>query len=250
MSAPARDDQIRCPLAGVSGNVLAIALSLSGPAWAIDVPPPGTETSQKVAVDSTLDSNFFAGSLDINGTFAPFGSIGENGFRTRVSGNVAWYKFILDPETGALGSGLSGELDLLAGYGWALPRVSIIALAGVALSESVDEGVRTPQQGAKGVVSAYARPTDQTMAYASLSYMTIANFLQSQFKFGVKVPGNFFVGPEVHFSARDHDEQTKVGAHASGLQLGPVALGFSGGWLHDRQMGSGPYVSVNAYASF
>lgn len=225
-------------------------LVLCGAAHAIDVPPPGSGENQHVIFDSTFDSTFFARSLDANLTFAPFGTVGDSGFRVRITASPSWYNFITDPELRTIGSGHSLEGNLLAGYGLSLPRVSIIVLAGTAIVESVDQGIRTERRGGKGVVSAYARPTDQMMAYGNFFFSTINGAYQAQMKTGWKVPGNFFLGPEVQFSGRDHNDQRRFGAHASGVAVGPVTLSFSGGFAQDRQMGSGYYASVNVYATF
>ena len=237
-------------LASCAGALVAVAIVSVEPAYALDVPPPGTAGDQHVIFDSTFDTNFFARSQDVNLTLAPFGSAGETGFRFRLTGSESWYRFISDPELGTMARGHSLEENLLVGYGIVIPRVSMIALIGPALVQSNDNGVKTKRDGAKAVFSIYARPSDDTMAYGNFFYSTISNAYQAQMKMGVKVPGNFFFGPELQYQGRDHNDQQRLGAHASGIDLGPAQLSLSGGWAHDRQMGSGYYASVNVYASF
>jgi hypothetical protein len=51
-----------------------------------------------VAVDaSTVATSLGSGSVDLGGTFAPFGDITESGFRLRVSGDYSWYSFTRAP---------------------------------------------------------------------------------------------------------------------------------------------------------
>lgn len=237
------------------GILLASALISHGTAHAIDLPAPGPEI-QHVAVDSSSDVSSFGGSSDLNGTVAPLGSINESGFRLRVTGSVSWYKFITNDSPRTFGSGRTFEQDLLAGYEIATERFNVIGLIGAAAGESVSGGVTRTQAGVKGVVSSYATPTDETMTYNSFTYSSIDNFSQLQSKVGVKISGNLYLGPEVNFSWRDQIPspsgiaQMLVGVHLSGWEVGPLFFSVSGGWAHDRQIGSGQYISLNVYGSF
>ncbi len=218
--------------------------------YAIDAPPPNGPASEHVIADSTYDTTPFARSLDVNGTFAPFGSIYENGLRLRMTGSWSWYKFIVNDNPRTLGSGRGVEGDLLAGYGIVWPRVNLIGLIGPAFTESVDEGVRTTRSGVKSVVSFYARPTNQTMAYGQAFYSTISRSYQIQAKVGLKMPGNLYLGPEVKIAGSSGNAQQRVGAHLTALPIGPVLISLSGGLAVDREMGPSHYFSVNLYSSF
>jgi hypothetical protein len=207
-------------------------------------------------VDSSSSVSSFDGSIDVNGTVAPFGSINESGFRLRATASVSWYKFITNDSPRAIGSGHTFEEDLLAGYEIATDRFSVIGLIGPAVGESVSGGVTTTQVGMRAVLSSFATPTDATMTYNSFSYSSIGNFSQLQSKVGVKIPAELYVGPEVNFSWRDqipsatNIAQLRLGVHLSGWKVGPVLFSVSGGCAHDQQLGSGQYISLNLYGSF
>jgi hypothetical protein len=214
-------------------------------------------SQQHFAVDgSALFTSLGDRSLDLNGTFAPFGDINESGFRIGLSGSASWYRFITNQNPLTLGSGHSFETSMLAGYEFSMNRVSFTGLIGPTVAESDDEGVSRSRWGAKTALSMYARPTDATMAFTSFSYSTIANFLQLQAKVGAKLVGDFFIGPEASFSWRNVESSdnrvavTRVGGHISAGTFGPFLVGLSAGWAHQQQLGSGYYGSANFYLTF
>ena len=152
-------------------------------------------------------------------------------------------------------------------------RFSFTWLVGPAFGEGVNEGVVKDQWGAKAVIEINARPTDVTMASGSVTYSTIGNNLKVQAKTGLKIYRDIYIGPEakftwqqilpwqVNFSSSSFSttapvsQQTAVasmhlGAHVSALSVGPVLIGLSGGWAHDRQLGSGYYGGVSLYQPF
>jgi hypothetical protein len=217
-----------------------------------DIPAPGTTGQQRVAIDSTYDQTSFGSrSFDINGLFALNNNINESGARLRLTGSWSWYRFVASEDPRTLASGRSMEGDLLAGYGISLSRLSLLGLAGVAITSSLDDpGISRTQYGAKVLLTAYAKPTDQSMAYARAQYSTISDAYELQMKAGLKVLQIGYLGPEVKFSGRIGDDERRIGPHLSGIAIGPAAISLSGGWLFDRQLGSGRYVSISVYAAF
>lgn len=238
----------------VGAGVFVVAAA--APALALDpmppqTTPPATPAPQHFIFDSTPETNSFGNtSLDMNLIASPFGGAYESGFRFRLTGSLNWYRFINGENPRTFASGRSVEEDLVAGYLFALPRISILALAGGAAVESNDDGRVTRREGPKAVVSFYATPTDQTMAYGNYFFLGIDNAYQFQNKVGWKVPWNFYLGPEITFSGNDKDATTKIGGHLSGLNLGPLVISISAGVIHDQQLGDGKYVSVNFYGGF
>jgi hypothetical protein len=249
----------------ILGRLVAFAL-IPGVAFAQDLPPPQTSETRLPPVSRTIQQFAFDGSVvgtslggrsvDVNATFAPFGDIGETGFRARLSGNASWYRFVAGDNPTTIGSGHSLEGGVLAGYQWSLPRISFIGLIGPTFTESNDNGVKSEHWGAKTVLSAYALPSDKTMAFGSISYSTPTNFLQVQAKAGVRLVGNVYVGPETIFSWRNvvpginNVAEMRLGGHISAVSFGPVQMGVSAGWDHQQNLGSGYYGSVNFYLTY
>jgi hypothetical protein len=217
---------------------------------AFDVPPPGKQGKDRVSLDSSFDTARGGSSLDLNATFALFGTLEESGLRSRLTLSGSWYDILLDPALGMSASGRALEGDALIGYGVVVPRISMIGLVGPAVVWSEDAGVNRERRGLKSVFSLFARPTDETMAYTQVIYSTLSQAYQAQAKVGMKIPLGLYLGPEAKFSGQTGGNQTRVGAHASGINIGPLVLSLSGGILRDQQLGRGQYFSVNVYTSF
>ena len=244
------------------------------------LPPPNAAENPifiqpaHVAVSSSFDANSLGNrNAYVDGTFAPFSGIYESGPRFRLTGNASWYRFVTSEDPRTLGSGHYLEGGLLVGYGAWLPGFNFTWLVGPAFGEGVNEGAINDRWGAKAVIEMSARPTDLTMASGSVTYSTIGNNLQVQAKTGLRIFGDVYFGPEAKFkwqqilpfqinfatsaiatttpvSAQSTVATMRVGAHLSALSIGPVWIGVSGGWAHDRQLGSGYYGSVSFYQPF
>jgi hypothetical protein len=260
-------------------NLSSFDVNSVASASAQDAPLPNA-TQRPVVVQPQhfeVNSSFDADSLgdrsaNFEATFAPFGN-DANGLRFRATGDADWYRFIASQDPRVLGQGHDIQAGLLAGYGISLEGFSVTGLVGPAFGELVTQGVRTDRWGAQAVVEMYSTPTDWSMASASVSYSTIANYLQVQAKAGVKILGGVYFGPEaklswqqilpfqVNFftpavvtatpvSPQTSISMTRLGAHLSALSIGPVAIGISGGWAHSQQLGSGYYGSASLYVPF
>jgi len=225
-----------------------------------DLPPPLTSPKsivQHLAIDGSATATSLGDrSADLNATFAPFGDINESGFRVRLSGSASWYRFVSNENPRTLASGHTVETGVLAGYQLSLPRINFLALIGPTFAESNDDGISSGHVGAKAVLSMYALPTDVTMAWGSITYSTIANFVQVQTKVGMKVVQNFYIGPEASFFWRnvtpsiDNVGVIRLGGHISAVTLGPVQVGVSGGWAQQQGLGTGYYGGMNFYLTF
>jgi hypothetical protein len=171
-----------------------------------------------------------------------------------------------------LGSGHYVEGDVLAGYGVWFSRFSITGLVGPAFADIVNQGVVTERWGARATIEMNAKPTDWTMASASVFYSTPTNNIQAQVKTGLKIFEGVYVGPEAKFSwqqlipvqlsfgtpsfvtatpvsAQTAIAKVNVGAF-SAVNVGPVSIGVSGGWVQEQQLGSGFYGSASLYVPF
>lgn len=252
---------------------LLISIGTVGTAHPQYLLPPNTTESpiivepQRVTVSSSFDADSIGNrSAYLDGTFSPFSGIYESGIRLRATANASWYRFITSENLRTLGTGHYLEGGLLAGYGVWLPRFNITGLVGPVFGQTVNPDVTTDRWGVKAAIEMYAKPTDWTMASGSISYSTIANNLQVQGKAGLKTFGDVYFGPEVKFTwqrtlpwqinfatnplSTSSIATMRLGAHVSALKIGPVLIGVSGGWAHDRQLRSGYYGSANLYLPF
>jgi hypothetical protein len=226
-----------------------------------------------VAVNSYGDADSL-GNRTVYGdvTFAPFSGIYESGLRFRATGDASWYRFITSESPRTLGKGHYIEGDFLVGYGLWVPRFNITGFVGPAYAQIDDLGITAQRWGVKASIEMNAKPTDWTTASASVSYSTVENNLQVQAKTGVKIFEGVYVGPEAKFQWQQilpveisfftpavttatavvpnrNISYVHLGAF-SAVNIGPVAIGVSGGWAHDQQLGSGYYGSASLHVPF
>lgn len=75
--------------------------------------------------------------------------------------------------------------------------------------------------GLRGVADTWWEPTRLLMLQSSLSATTIDNGYSARLALGVRLYDWFWIGPEAILSNDYFSEQTKVGAHLTGLRTGP-----------------------------
>jgi cellulose biosynthesis protein BcsS len=227
----------------------SVGTALTQSAFATNGPiiPQHITVTGYVDADSLGNRNVYADS-----TFAPFSGIYESGLRLRATGDASWYRFITNENPRTLGSGRYLEGDFLMGYGYWTPRFNVTGLAGPAFAQIDNLGTITDHWGVKTSIEVSARPTDWTVAAGSISYSTVTNDLQAQARAGLKIFDGVYVGPEAKLQSVSADANIAymhLGAF-SALNVGRVAVGISGGWAHDRQLGSGSYGSASLYVPF
>jgi hypothetical protein len=227
----------------------SLGTALAQPAFASKSPiiPQHITVTGYVDADSLGNRNVYADS-----TFAPFSGIYESGLRLRATGDASWYQFITSENPRTYGTGRYLEGDFLMGYGLWAPRFNVTGLVGPAFAQIDSLGTITDRRGVKTSIEVSARPTDWTIAAGSISYSTVTNDLQAQARAGLKMFDGVYVGPEAKLqsvSAEANIAYMHLGAF-SALNVGRVAVGISGGWAHDRQLGSGSYGSASLYVPF
>jgi hypothetical protein len=247
----------------------SVGTTVSQPAFATKSPisPPHVAVTGYVDADSLGNRNVYA-----DGTYAPFSGIYESGLRFRATGDASWYRFITNENPRTLGTGRYLEGDFLIGYGLWAPGFNVTGLVGPAFAQIDNLGVNTDRWGVKGSIEMSAKPTDWSMLSAAASYSTVTNNLQVQGKAGFKIFEGVYAGPEAKFqwqkilpvqinfftpavtTATPISPDTNIaymhlGAF-SAFNIGPAAIGISGGWAQDRQLGSGYYGSASLYLPF
>ena len=102
--------------------------------------------------------------------------------------------------------------------------------------------------GAKFKVEFDAKPTDQTKASFDANYSTALRDYYVEMKLGYAAFGpEIYLGPKLVFVGDQAYDQYRVGGFVSGFKVGKAELGFSGGYLRDRNQGSGFFAGVDFY---
>jgi hypothetical protein len=109
-----------------------------------------------------------------------------------------------------------------------------------------DNPVQGSKTGFKAQADLWVHPTPETLLFAIGSFSTAFDTYYALGRLGYDFTGSrVFFGPEVGGLGNDRTDQFRVGAHLTGIKLGPAKLTVSGGWFHERGEGDGGYATAN-----
>jgi hypothetical protein len=245
---------------GMVGTFVAAALLLcTGTARAADwytgerMPEP---PKRSVAIDTALTADTH-GSIfgTLIGTIAPFDGLDQDGFRLRLTGVLGRYSYVGSNGIGRV-EGTQSDGSFMVGYEWVINAATVAIYVGADVSDN-RLSINDPNNASKGVhaggkiaMDFYVNPTVNTMASGTVSYATANNAYYSRFKLGVAVAPQLFVGPEVLVLGDNFYSQWRAGIHLTGLRMGPMQFGISGGYLDDKVRGHGGYGILDARLTF
>ncbi len=195
------------------------------------------------ASGSTLDSFHVA----MIGTIAPFTNFDQSGMRLRLGGIVGQYGYTAS--TKGLGhiDGSQEQGSASLGYEWVSATSSLAGFIGAEVHNDrltpVDptNPVAGTAAGLRAEFDFYTRPTLVTMAAGQFAYSTVHNSYYGALRYGLRVFGGAYVGPEIMALGDDFYRQWRLGAHVSGFGFGGIEFGASGGYANDRVRGGGAY---------
>jgi len=146
------------------------------------------------------------------------------------------------------------QASTMIGYQWALDRLFVAGFIGPEVDAqqpaTIGEIPRLsqPRLGLRVQGEVWAHPTENTLLAATVVAGTARSQLWGRTAFGYRIWNDVFVGPEVSLSMSETYREWRVGAHVTGLQLGRVIFGLSGGWRSEEDSPHrGAYVNVSAY---
>lgn len=244
-----------------TGVVIATGLALvaAAPAGAADwytgaaTPKPADDwiVSLDASTTVTSDKTVFA---NVGGTMAVTGTLRDSGVRVKVEAMAGTYEYRNAAGTKVQGDQMEGAA--LVGHEWIWREAKLAGYVGLAV-RSTNLSIADPANpvvgtsyGVKVAFDYYARPTEKTMVSANGSYTTNDSAYFTRFKAGYRIGQGLYLGPEVAFLGNDFYNQWRVGAHLTGLQLGPVQASLSAGYQYDREQKGGAYGSVDVRAQF
>lgn len=239
---------------------LLVALALSSDAaraadWYTGAAAPKGSEDWIVSLDAsttvTSNNSVFA---NAGGTAAIGGSLRESGARIRVEALAGTYEYRADSGAKVRGEQIEGAA--LAGYEWVWREAKLAGFVGLSV-RNTSLSVADPANpvvgtsyGLKGALDFYARPSERTMVQAHGSFSTNDMAYFGRVKAGYRLSGNIYLGPEVAVLGNDFYNQFRIGAHLTGLQLGPIQASLSAGYQYDREQKSGVYGAVDVRAQF
>lgn len=192
----------------------------------------------------------------LQGTIGPFGGLEQTGLRVRLGGMLGTYVYqATTPGVGKVRGDQLGGTALL-GYEWVIDRSKFSVYGGLDVIETnldrVDPENKTPGTvfGFRGVLDFYSRPTTATMIAGTFSLSSANTAYYGRLKAGFSIFDHVYVGPEVLALGDTFYRQIRAGLHLSGLKIGPVEFGLSGGYAHDRVRGGGAYGLLDVRMTF
>jgi hypothetical protein len=211
---------------------------------------------RSVAIDTAVTADTH-GSIfgTLIGTIAPFDGLDQDGFRLRLTGVLGRYSYVGSNGIGRV-DGTQSDGSFMVGYEWVINAATVAIYVGADISDN-RLSINDPNNASKGVhaggkiaMDFYVNPTVNTMASGTVSYASANNAYYSRFKLGVAVAPQLFVGPEVLVLGDNFYSQWRAGIHLTGLRMGPMQFGISGGYLDDKVRGHGGYGILDARLTF
>lgn len=189
------------------------------------------------------------------GTIAPFDGLDEDGIRFRMTGVLGRYSYIGSNGIGRV-TGTQSDGSLLVGYEWVMRAATVAIYVGADVNDN-QLSINDPNNASKGLhvggkiaVDFYVNPTPYTMLSGVISYASANNAYYSRFKAGLAVAPQLFIGPELLVLGDNFYSQYRLGMHLTGLRLGAMQFGISGGYLDDKVRGHGGYGILDARLTF
>lgn len=209
---------------------------------------------------AALDLSFSAANDSLSGalvgTIGPFGGLEQNGFRVRMIGLLGGYKYdATAPGVGVVtGNQVGGSL--LGGYEWIVDKTKIGVYGGLDVInnrlDKVDPNNDTEGAtfGFRAGIDFYSNPSTSTMAAGTFTFTSANSGYYARLRGGVAVYEQMYIGPEALALGDSFYTQWRIGAHLSGVQLGPVQFGVSGGYVNDSSRGNGAYGILDTRLTF
>jgi len=210
--------------------------------WIVAIDASGTASSNHA------DFAYAAATIALGGTLQ------QSGFRLKLEGLGGSYGYAQSP--GETAQGKQYEGGALFGYRQVWNNATIAYYVGANVRENTIPATDPANTalgtrvGFKTAIDAYANPTSLTMLSAYGSYSTAYDGYYARFRAGYSVFGIGYLGPEAAFLGDDFYGQTRVGAHFSGVRVGALQFGVSGGYARDRAYKDGYYGTLELRAGF
>lgn len=205
---------------------------------------------------------YFGVDVDTNGNLAgyagvlvaPFG-LHQSGLRISAFAMPGQYEYVSGPIPI---EARFATVDLLVGWSHLFGYGGVTLMVGGNYQDhrpstfDPTNTVEGTELGFKVQGDVWINPTPATLLFALASYSTAFDSYYAIGRAGYDITGGsyVFVGPEVSGFSSDRTEHIRLGAHVTGIKLGPAKLSFAGGWLTERDEGSGGYATATVDFSF
>jgi hypothetical protein len=190
------------------------------------------------------------------GTIAPFGNLEESGMRFRAGASVGGYTYTSTTPTRRDIEGSQQAGNVMAGYEHVGNAMKIAGFAGIEVrnTELTPIDRNNKSRGAMGglrvALDFYMQPTDWSMLSANFTFSTINTSYYGRIKGGIAIAQGLYVGPEFLMIGDDTSGQYRLGVHMTGLKVGALQFGVSGGYVSQKERPHAFYGILDARITF
>ncbi len=217
------------------------------------------EKPKLFAVDASFGSTTRkAGVGSVGITSAVGGNLDKSGMRFHTAWQVQFGCCVGQFKDTTTYRGTTYSSHVLVGYEWVGEKGTIATYAGVnvenqpvaPIDANLETGTRQTTAGFQAALDLYYTPTDWMMMSTNASFSTRKRAYYARSKLGFAVAEELYVGPEAGASGSTDYNQYRVGAHISGVKIGAMSFGLSGGYAFDRKNGNGGYMILDSRMTF
>lgn len=197
-------------------------------------------------------------------TAAVGGNLQQSGVRARVDGIIGEYSYKttlapVAPATIGVQQRIQahqGGGGALVGYSWVSQDWTASLYAGAEMLNTTlnhndpNNHTQGTSVGARIAGDFYGMLTPSVMVFGYGSYSTNVNTFYTRFKTGYAVWNGVYIGPELSALGNSFYSEYRAGLHMTGLKLGQLSLGISGGFATSKLNGNGVYGLLDARIGF
>jgi hypothetical protein len=190
------------------------------------------------------------------GTIAPFGNLEESGMRLRAGASVGGYTYTSTTPVKRDIVGTQQAGNIMAGYEHVTANMKIAGFAGIEIRNTEltpldpNNSSRGMLGGLRAALDFYMQPTDYSMLSANFTFSSINTSYYGRVKGGIAFWQGIYVGPEFLMIGDSTTSQYRVGVHLTGLKLGALQFGVSGGYVAQRDRPASFYGILDARVTF
>jgi hypothetical protein len=215
--------------------------------------PARPTISVDVAGTATTDGERNATAI---GTIAPFSHLEESGMRIRAGASIGSYTYVSTTPTVRDIAGTQQGGNIMAGYEHVTRNMKISGFAGIEIRNTEltpidrNNGSRGAMGGLRVALDFYMQPTNYSMLSANFTFSTINSSYYGRVKGGLALIEGIYVGPEFLMIGDSTTSQTRYGIHATGIKVGALQLGVSGGYVNQTNKPHAFYGILDARMTF
>ena len=178
------------------------------------------------------------------------GGIDREGFTLKAALAGGSYRYISGALNNAQVTGRELGAQILPGWRFKRDKLEVKVFAGVEIRDhhlSPDDpgsSLRGHYLGLRNAIDVWYEPTPNSMIAGDASISTIGSSFSARGALGWRVPGQYYLGPEIAAFGADVYKQYRLGLHATGIKTGDFEWSAAAGWASASDHNKGGYARI------